>query len=149
MPFGRDQKLPPHLGEAGTAVFAVEEVDEAGMIQSRCLICTITSNLSFFAGARCELDYKLVPPELPLPQWALSVGIKPPADVTIERRRAPDAGEHGVTAATTQHQRFDRRLPFRQFGLLLRQLRDVVSCVLQRDQLPAVGQNTEPFMRPD
>jgi hypothetical protein len=27
MPLGRDQKLLPHLGEAGTAVFAVQEVE--------------------------------------------------------------------------------------------------------------------------
>jgi len=30
MPFRRDQKLPPHFGEAGTAVFAVKEVENGG-----------------------------------------------------------------------------------------------------------------------
>ena len=30
MPLRRDQKLFPHLGEAGTAVFAVEEVEYSG-----------------------------------------------------------------------------------------------------------------------
>jgi hypothetical protein len=32
MPLRRDQKLLPHLGEAGTAVFAVQEVNMVGMI---------------------------------------------------------------------------------------------------------------------
>jgi hypothetical protein len=30
MPVGRDQKLFPHLGEAGTAVFAVQEIEYGG-----------------------------------------------------------------------------------------------------------------------
>jgi hypothetical protein len=30
MPLRRDQKLCPHLGEAGTAVFAVQEVEYGG-----------------------------------------------------------------------------------------------------------------------
>jgi hypothetical protein len=30
MPFRRDQKLFPHLGEAGTAVFAVQEIEYGG-----------------------------------------------------------------------------------------------------------------------
>jgi hypothetical protein len=30
MPLRRDQKLLPHLGEAGTAVFAVQEVEYGG-----------------------------------------------------------------------------------------------------------------------
>ena len=30
MPVRRDQKLFPHLGEAGTAVFAVQEVEYGG-----------------------------------------------------------------------------------------------------------------------
>jgi hypothetical protein len=30
MPLRRDQKLFPHLGEAGTAVFAVQEVEYGG-----------------------------------------------------------------------------------------------------------------------
>ena len=34
-----------------------------------------------------------------------------------------------------------RSPPFRQCGFVLRQLRDVVSRVFQREQLPAVGQN--------
>ena len=61
--------------------------------------------------------------------------------MNVERLHDPDAGKHGVAAATAQHQRFDRRLPFRQVGFLLRQLRDVVSRVLQRVQLPAIRQN--------
>src|ERR1044071_8138675 len=53
----------------------------------------------------------------------------------------PRCGQAWRAAATAQHQRLDRRLPFRQCGFVLRQLRDVVSRVLQREQLPAVGQN--------
>ena len=49
MPLRRDQKLFPHFGEAGTAVFAVEEVeygrhDPTSLFE---LTCTITSKLSF------------------------------------------------------------------------------------------------------
>jgi hypothetical protein len=42
MPFRRDQKLLPHFGEAGTAVFAVEEVEYGGhdLVWSFELICT-------------------------------------------------------------------------------------------------------------
>jgi len=61
--------------------------------------------------------------------------------MAVLRLHDPDAGKHGVAAATAQRQRLDRRLPFRQCGFVLRQLRDVVSRVLQREQLPAVGQN--------
>ena len=61
--------------------------------------------------------------------------------MAVQRLHDTDAGKHGVAAATAQHQHLDRRLPFRQCGLVLRQLRDVVSRVLQREQLPAVGQN--------
>src|SRR5258705_11331819 len=57
MPFRRDQKLPPHFGEAGTAVFAVKEVENGGhdLISLFELICTISSNLSTIGGPRCEL----------------------------------------------------------------------------------------------
>jgi hypothetical protein len=48
MPFRRDQKLPPHFGEAGTAVFAVEEVEQGGHDPTSLLICTMSSKLSFF-----------------------------------------------------------------------------------------------------
>jgi hypothetical protein len=49
MPLRRNQKLFAHFGEAGTAVFAVEEVeygrhDPTSLFE---LICTITSKLSF------------------------------------------------------------------------------------------------------
>ena len=59
MPLGRDQKLFPHLGEAGTAVFAVEEVEYGGHdpISLFELICTISCKLSAILGPRCELDH--------------------------------------------------------------------------------------------
>jgi hypothetical protein len=46
VPLRRDQKLLPHFGKAGTAVFAVEEVeygrhDPTSLFE---LICTISSN---------------------------------------------------------------------------------------------------------
>ena len=46
MPLRRDQKLFPHFGEAGTALFAVEEVEYGGHDQTSLfeLICTISSN---------------------------------------------------------------------------------------------------------
>lgn len=49
MPGGRYQKLFPHFGKAGTAVFAVEEVeygrhDLTSLFE---LICAINSKLSF------------------------------------------------------------------------------------------------------
>ena len=52
MPLRRDQKLFPHLGEAGTAVFAVQEVEYGGHDLTSCLICTISSKLSFFSGPK-------------------------------------------------------------------------------------------------
>jgi hypothetical protein len=52
MPPRRDQKLFPHLGEAGTAVFAVQEVEYGGHDLTSCLICTISSKLSFFSGPK-------------------------------------------------------------------------------------------------
>jgi len=61
--------------------------------------------------------------------------------MAVQRLHDPDAGKHGVAAATAQHQCLDCRSPFRQCGFVLRQLRDVVSRVFQREQLPAVGQN--------
>ena len=42
VPLRRDQKLFPHFGEAGTAIFAVEEVEYGGHDQPRCLIYTIS-----------------------------------------------------------------------------------------------------------
>ena len=53
MPFRRDQKLPPHFGEAGTAVFAVKEVENGGhdLISLFELICTISSKLSTIWGS--------------------------------------------------------------------------------------------------
>jgi hypothetical protein len=53
MPLRRDQKLFPHFGEAGTAVFAVEVVEYGGHDPTSLfeLICTITSKLSFILGS--------------------------------------------------------------------------------------------------
>jgi hypothetical protein len=39
-----------------------------------------------------------------------------------------------------QHQRFDRRLPFRQVGFLLRQLHNVIGGVFEREKLATVRQ---------
>jgi hypothetical protein len=52
MPLRRDQKLFPHFGEAGTAVFAVEELEYSGHDPTSLfeLICTIRFKLSFFLG---------------------------------------------------------------------------------------------------
>ena len=52
MPLRRDQKLFPHLGEAGTAVFAVQEVEYGGHDLTSCLICTISSKLSLLSFLR-------------------------------------------------------------------------------------------------
>jgi hypothetical protein len=54
MPLRRDQKLFPHFGEAGTAVFAVEEVEYSGHDPTSLfeLICTISSKLSFILGSK-------------------------------------------------------------------------------------------------
>jgi hypothetical protein len=54
MPLRRDQKLFPHFGEAGTAVFAVKEVEYGGHDPTSLfeLICTINSKLSFILGSR-------------------------------------------------------------------------------------------------
>jgi hypothetical protein len=49
IPVRRDQKLFPHLGEAGTAVFAVQEVEYGGH-DLTFVCCTINSKLSFFLG---------------------------------------------------------------------------------------------------
>src|SRR5882762_1794618 len=48
----RDQKLFPHFGEAGTAVFAVEEVEYGGMIEPRRLIITINSHAIISLGVQ-------------------------------------------------------------------------------------------------
>ena len=49
-----NQKLFPHFGEAGTAVFAVEEVEYGGHDPTSLfeLICTICSELSFVLGSK-------------------------------------------------------------------------------------------------
>jgi hypothetical protein len=75
------------------------------------------------------------------PMCVFAIGIEYPLDMTVQRVHYPDTGKHRVAAAAAQHQRFDRGLPFRQIGFPLRQLRDVFRCVLQREELPAVGQN--------
>src|SRR5258705_1427055 len=52
----------------------------------------------------------------------------------------PDPRHHRRAAAAAQHQRFDRRLPFRQVGFRFRQLHDVVGSVPKRDELSPVWQ---------
>lgn len=49
MPGGLDQKLFPHFRKAGTAVFAIEEVEygEHDLTSLFKLICAISSKLSF------------------------------------------------------------------------------------------------------
>ena len=64
MPLRRDQKLFPHLGEAGTAVFAVQEVEYGGHDLTSCLICTISSKLSFFRGPKMWTRSQPFPLEL-------------------------------------------------------------------------------------
>jgi hypothetical protein len=51
-----------------------------------------------------------------------AIGIEHALDMTIERLHDPDPRHHRMSAAATEHQHFDRRLPFRQVGFLLRQL---------------------------
>ena len=70
-----------------------------------------------------------------------AIGIEHPLDMTVQRSHDSNPRHHRVPAAAAQHQRFDRRLPFWQVGFLFGQLVDVVGRVLQRQQLPAVGQN--------
>jgi hypothetical protein len=50
----RDQKLFPHFGEAGTAVFAVEEVEYGGHDRTPSLII---ATLSFLSGCKGDLDH--------------------------------------------------------------------------------------------
>jgi hypothetical protein len=57
-------------------------------------------------------------------------------DMTVRRLHDSYPRHHRVSAAAAQHQHFDRRLPFRQVGFLLRQLRNLVGRVLQRQELP-------------
>jgi hypothetical protein len=71
----------------------------------------------------------------------LGVGVERYHDVAIERLHERDARQHRMTATAAQHQRLDCDLPVSQAGFLLRQLRNIVGRVLQREQLPAVGQN--------
>ena len=55
----RNQKLFPHFGEPGTAVFAVEEVEYGGHAPTSLfgLICTLCSNYHQSWGRRCEPDH--------------------------------------------------------------------------------------------
>ena len=71
----------------------------------------------------------------------LALGIKDPLDVTVQRLHDSDPRHHRRTATRHQQQHLNGGLPFRQVGFLLRQFRNVVGRVLQREQLPAVGQN--------
>ena len=71
----------------------------------------------------------------------LGIGIKRHDLAMGERLHKRNARQHRVASAAAQQKRFDRYLPVRKFGFLLRQLGDVVRRVLQRKQLPAVGQN--------
>jgi len=79
----------------------------------------------------------------------LGVGVERYHDVTIERLHECDPGQHGAAVAAAQHQRFDCYLPRRQVGLLFRQLCNLIGCVLQLEQLPAVGQSDGIFKRVD
>jgi hypothetical protein len=55
MALSRDQmKLFPHFGEAGTAVFAIEEVEYGGHDRTPRLIIT---TLSFLSECRRDLDH--------------------------------------------------------------------------------------------
>jgi hypothetical protein len=57
MAVSRDQKLFPHFGEAGAAVFAVEEVEYGGHDRTPSLIIT---TLSFLSGCKGDLDHSPV-----------------------------------------------------------------------------------------
>src|SRR5205823_12476555 len=65
MPLGRDQKLFPHLGEAGTAVFAGEEVEYGGPGPTSVveLVLPISSKRTAFSGPRCSLEPHRSPPK--------------------------------------------------------------------------------------
>jgi hypothetical protein len=54
MPLRRNQKLLSHFGEAGTAVFAVEEVEYGGHDPTSLfeLICTISFSISSILGSK-------------------------------------------------------------------------------------------------
>jgi hypothetical protein len=69
-----------------------------------------------------------------------AIGIEDPLDVAVQRIHDSDARQHRVTASRHEQQNLDRGLPFRQPEFLLRQLRDVVGCVLERDELATVRQ---------
>src|SRR4051812_49567146 len=64
MPLGRDQKLFPHLGEAGTAVFAVEEVEYGGGGTTPLFRVFFTPNRkpSAIFGAQNGIDHNPSPP---------------------------------------------------------------------------------------
>jgi hypothetical protein len=57
----------------------------------------------------------------------------------VQRSHDSNPRHHRRPAAAAQHQRFDRGLPFRQLGFLLRKCGDVIGSVSQRDEL-AIGQ---------
>ena len=53
------------------------------------------------------------------PMCLFAIGIEDPLDMPIERLHDTDPRQHSIAAAAAQHQRFDRRLPFRQVGFRL------------------------------
>jgi hypothetical protein len=60
MPLRRDQKLFPHLGEAGTAVFAVQEVEQGGHdLTSLFELHHHSPAYHLSWRPRCELDHNL------------------------------------------------------------------------------------------
>ena len=67
-----------------------------------------------------------------------ALGIEHPLDMTVQRFHDPDARHHRRTTSRHEQQNLDRGSPLLQVGFLLRQLRDVVGCFLQRDELATV-----------
>ena len=55
-----------------------------------------------------------------------AIGIEHALYMTVQCPHDPDPRHHRWTASGHQHQNLDRRLPFRQVGLLFRQAGDVV-----------------------
>ena len=83
----------------------------------------------------------LVSLELPFcPVRIFAVGIKHPLDITVQRLQDSNPRHHRRSAARNQHEDLDRRLPFRQVGLVLRQAGDVGGGVSQRDELSPAWQ---------
>lgn len=86
-------------------------------------------------------SWSSIPFQLQFPPVGIfALGIERPPDMTVQRLHDADARHHRRTASRYQHQDRDRRLPFRQVGLLFRQGGDVVGSVAQCDELLAVGQ---------